>query len=291
MSAVEDMNTEFVYYVNGEFVPAAAAALALNDLGIVRGYGVFDVLRTYGPAPFALRQHLERLQRSAAAIELPLPWSLAELTELVHATLARNGHPRDVAVRLVLAGGGSANFLTPEERPSLAIILAPVRPYPPELYATGARLITVDYARFMPDVKSLNYITGILGQKRASAAGAVEALYCTPAGEVTECTTSNFFVFRGDRLYTPVQEVLPGVTREVVLEIASDMFEVVMGPLRYDELGQFDEAFITSTTKEVMPIVGVDDIVIGAGRPGLRTLRLWEAFRQYAAAETAQVVA
>ena len=70
------MNTDFVYYVNGEFVPAATASLALNDLGIVRGYGVFDVLRTYGPVPFALRQHLERLQRSAAALELPLPWSL-----------------------------------------------------------------------------------------------------------------------------------------------------------------------------------------------------------------------
>ena len=275
------MNTDFVYYVNGEFVPAATASLALNDLGIVRGYGVFDVLRTYGPVPFALRQHLERLQRSAAALELPLPWSLPQLAEIVHATLARNGHPHDVSVRLVLTGGASANFLTPEDKPSLAVILAPVRPYPPELYATGGRLITVDYARFMPDVKSLNYITGILGQKRARAAGAVEALYRTPAGEITECTTSNFFVFRGDQLITPVAEVLPGVTRDVVLEIAGDMFDVVLAPLRYAELGEFDEAFITSTTKEVMPIVKVDDIVIGAGRPGLRTQRLLAAFHHY----------
>jgi branched-chain amino acid aminotransferase len=280
------MNTDFVYYVNGEFVPAATASIALNDLGIVRGYGVFDVLRTYGPVPFALRQHLERLQRSAAALELPLPWPLAQLAEIVHTTLARNGHPHDVTVRLVLTGGASANFLTPEDKPSLAVILAPVRPYPPEIYAAGGRLITVDYARFMPEVKSLNYITGILGQKRARAAGAVEALYRTPAGEVTECTTSNFFAFRGDQLLTPVAEVLPGVTRDVVLEIASDMFDVVLTPLRYAELGEFDEAFITSTTKEVMPIVGVDDIVIGAGRPGLRTQRLLEAFRHYVTTET-----
>ena len=173
------------------------------------------------------------------------------------------------------------DFLTPEDKPSLAVILAPVRPSPPEIYATGGRLITVDYARFMPDVKSLNYITGILGQKRARIAGAVEALYRTPAGEITECTTSNFFVFRGDQLITPVAEVLPGVTRDVVLEIASDMFDVVLAPLRYAELGEFDEAFITSTTKEVMPIVKVDDIVIGAGRPGLRTQRLLAAFHHY----------
>ncbi len=285
------MNTDFVYYVNGEFVPAATAAFALNDLGIVRGYGVFDVLRTYGPVPFALRQHLERLQRSAAALELPLPWSLAQLEEIVHATLARNGHPHDVSVRLVLTGGVSSNFLMPEDNPSLAVILAPVRPYPPEIYAAGGHLISIDYARFMPDVKSLNYITGVLGQKRARAAGAVEALYRTPAGEVTECTTSNFFVFRGDQLITPVAEVLQGVTRDVVLEIASDMFDVVLAPLRYDELGKFDEAFITSTTKEVMPVVKVDDTVIGAGRPGARTQRLQAAFRQYVTAETAQVVA
>jgi branched-chain amino acid aminotransferase len=119
----------------------------------------------------------------------------------------------------------------------------------------------------------------------------VEALYRTPAGDVTECTTSNFFVFRGDQLITPVNEVLPGVTRDVVLEIAGDMFEVVMGPLRYAELGKYDEAFITSTTKEVMPIVAVDDMIIGAGRPGARTQRLREAFKQYVAAETTQVIA
>jgi branched-chain amino acid aminotransferase len=221
----------------------------------------------------------------------PLPWSLAELEEIVYATLARNGHPHDVTVRLVLTGGVSANFLLPEETPSLAVILAPVRPYAAEIYATGGRLITVDYARFMPDVKSLNYITGVLGQKRARAAGAVEALYRTPTGEVTECTTSNFFVFRGDQLITPVHEVLAGVTRNVALEIAGDMFEVVMGPLRYAELGEYDEAFITSTTKEIMPIVGVDDMVIGAGRPGPRTQRLAAAFKQYVAAETAKIVA
>ena len=283
--------SDFVYYVNGEFLPAGAAGLALADLGVVRGYGVFDVLRTYGAAPFGLRQHLERLEQSAARIELALPWSLAQLEEIVHATLARNDHPHDVTVRLIVTGGVSSNFLMPEDNPSLAVILAPVRPYPPELYGAGGRLITVDFARFMPDVKSINYITGVLGQKRARAAGAVEALYRTPAGMVTECTTSNFFVLRGDQLITPEAEVLQGVTRNIVLDIASDLFEVVMTPIRYDELGGCDEAFITSTTKEIMPIVQVDDIQIGNGRPGLRTQRLHAAFRHYVMAATAPTVA
>ena len=107
--------SEFVYYVNGIFTPASQAAVALNDLGLVRGYGVFDVLRTYGRAPFCLREHLERLQRSAAQIDLPLPWSLAELTAIVHATLARN-EAVDVTVRIVVTGGASPGFLLPARR-------------------------------------------------------------------------------------------------------------------------------------------------------------------------------
>lgn len=283
------MTTQYLYYINGEFVPAHAAALGLNDLGIVRGYGVFDVLRTYGPAPFALQQHLQRLQRSAAALDLAMPWSLADMEEIVQATLARNDHPHDVTVRLVLTGGPSANFLIPEDNPSLAVILAPVRPYPDEIYATGARLITVDYPRFMPEVKSLNYINGVMGQRQARAAGAVEALYRAADGTVSECTTSNLFVFHGDQLITPGADILHGVTRAVTMEIASDMFDVITAPVHYAELGAGDEAFITSTTKEIMPVVGVDAITIGAGRPGPRTARLREAFRQYVRSATAQI--
>ena len=172
--------TEFVYYVNGTFTPASQAAVALNDLGLVRGYGVFDVLRTYGRTPFCLREHLERLQRSAAQIDLPLPWSLAELTEIVHGTLARNAageEVRDVTVRIVVTGGASPGFLLPSGEPTLLVMLAPVKPYAAQDYTAGRALITVDLPRFMPTVKSLNYISAIRGQQRAQAQGAVEALY------------------------------------------------------------------------------------------------------------------
>jgi branched-chain amino acid aminotransferase len=273
--------SDYIYYVNGEFIPASAAQIGLNDLGFVRGYGVFDVLRTYGATPFGLRAHLERLQRSAAQIDLPLPWSLVELESIVGETLARND-ATDVSIRIVLTGGPSANFITPGDRPGLLVMLAAVKPYPPTRYAEGATLITVDLERFMPTVKSLNYITAIMGQRRAAAAGAIEALYCTPAGELSECTTSNFFLFQGDRLITPEAAVLPGVTRAVVLELADDLFEVVRRPIMYEELRTADECFITSTTKEVMPIVRVDDVTIGAGRPGPRTLRLLQLFRELA---------
>ena len=272
--------TDFIYYINGEYVPASQAAIGLNDLGLVRGYGVFDFTRTYGRVPFRLGEHIQRLEYSAAQIDLPLPWSAEEIDAIVQATLARNDVD-DVGVRIVVTGGPSANFTTPEDHPSLLVLISAIKPYPEHDFTQGASLITVDFDRFMPSVKSLNYITAIMAQKRARQAGAVEALYRTPAGHVTECTTCNFFIVRGDQLITPEADVLAGVTRSATLELADDLFEVVRRSIRYDELATADEAFITSTTKEIMPIVRIDDIVIGNGLPGPGTRRLRQLFREY----------
>lgn len=280
--------SNYTYYVNGEFVRADQAGVSFHDLGFVRGYGVFDFLRTYGRAPFRLRPHLERLQRSAAAIDLPCPWSLDELERIVNETLDRNPDAMDVSIRLVVTGGFSAGFLMPGDAPSLYVLIAPMNASDPRLFAEGASLITVDYARFLPSVKSLNYITAIRALKRARAAGAVEALYRTPAGNLTECTTSNFFVFHNGRLITANADVLDGVTRAAALDAAEDMYEVDYRPIAYAELASVDEAFITSTTKEILPIVRVDDIVIGSGRPGKHTQRLMDALHALVQSETAE---
>ncbi|GIK73921.1 MAG: branched chain amino acid aminotransferase [Chloroflexota bacterium] len=269
---------DYLYYVNGNFAPASQASLRLDDLGLVRGYGVFEVLRTYGVRPFGLRAHLERMQRSAAQIELDLPWSLAEIEAIVEETLARND-PTDVTIRIIATGGASSSFLMPEGRPSLLVMLAAVKPYPEEMYRRGATLITYDCPRFMPTVKSLNYITAIIGQRRAKAAGAIEALHCDAQGVISECTTSNFFIVRGDQLITPSVDVLPGVTRAAVLELAGDLFEIHERSIHRSELALAEEAFITSTTKEIMPIVRIDDQVIGDGAVGVHTQRLLHLFR------------
>lgn len=273
---------DYIYYVDGKFVPASRAMVAVGDLGLVRGYGVFDVLRTYGRLPFALRPHLERLQRSAQQINLALPGSVADLEQLVYATLAQNATiepERDVTIRLIVTGGQSSGFILPDAPPTLVILIAPAREFPASHYSSGASLITVDIPRFMPAVKSINYISAILGQQKARAAGAVEALYCTADGVISECTTANFFVVAGDRLITPDQDILAGITRSITLELAADVLDVELRPVHRTELGQIDEAFITSTTKELMPIVRIDDIVIGDGRPGRITQRLTDLFR------------
>src|SRR3954470_781897 len=121
-------------YVNGDFVPAKKAALPLNDLGIVRGYGVFDLLRTYGTTPFRLRDHIKRLQSSAKQIELELPWSTEELEDVVLQTYKRN-EIADASIRIIVTGGPSDNFMTPQGEPSLVVMVNPIAPYPARDYA------------------------------------------------------------------------------------------------------------------------------------------------------------
>jgi branched-chain amino acid aminotransferase len=275
---------DFVYCVNGHFTPASEAGVPVGDLGLVRGYGVFDVLRTYDRVPFALDRHLARLQRSAEQIDLPLPVPLDKLEQLVRECLARNAgvEPNaDVTVRIIVTGGVSPSFMLPDGEPSFMILVTPVRAVAAHHYSEGASLITADIPRFMPSVKSINYISAILGQKQARKAGAVEALYCTHEGIISECTTSNFFVVRDGKLITPDQDVLGGITRSIALELASDLGEVFLRPILRQELGEIDEAFITSTTKEIMPVVRIDDVRIGSGRPGPYTQRLAELFQSY----------
>ena len=270
-----------IFYVNGEFVPAEHASLPLNDLGIVRGYGVFDLWRTYDGVPFHQAEHLERFASSAAQIDLTLPWSAAELDGLINETVARNGL-NNAAIRLIATGGVSSDYMTPQGNPSLVIMVTPVPVYPETQYSEGCKATTVEMIRERPTVKSLNYAGAIMAVEQAKKEGAIEALYRTADNHITEGTRANLFLFKGDQLITPSAEVLPGITRMAVLKLAADRFDVVERAIHVDELAAADEVFITSSTKEVLPIVQIDDLIIGDGKPGANTLQLLNMFREYA---------
>jgi branched-chain amino acid aminotransferase len=271
-----------LYYVNGEFVPADQARLPVNDLSIVRGYGVFDYTRSYGGKPFKLYEHLLRLQRSAAAIDLKLPWSIEELTAIVQETFDRNGYP-DAGIRIVVTGGPSSDFMTPQGNPSLLVMITPITVSPAATQAVGVKITTVQMDRVLPTVKSINYLGAVMAVEAAKAQGAVEAIYRTRDGQLTEGTRANLFVFKGNQLITAQTDVLAGITRAVVLEIASDDFEVIQGPVYYNDIlnDTVDEVFITSSTKEVIPVIQVDDKIIGNGKPGPKTQKLVALFRSY----------
>ena len=280
------MTGGMVYYLNGEYMRAEDASLPLGDLAIVRGFGVFDFLRTYGHEPFMLREHVQRLLRSAAQIGLDMPWSLDEIEAIVSETNDRNGLS-DVTIRIVATGGVSSNYMLPQDNTSLAVMVHTLKPYAPEIYTEGAYVTTTDIARLLPTVKSLNYLGAIIAVREADKAGAVEAVYRTPDGRVTEGTRSNLFLLRGGKVVTPAREILLGITRQAVLETIAGAYEVTEADITYEELLGADELFLTSTTKEVMPISRVDGTPIGNGRAGECTLDIAERFRALVAQRTA----
>jgi branched-chain amino acid aminotransferase len=269
-----------IYYIDGQFVRADHAHLPANDLAVLRGYGVFDFMRTYGGKPFHLDEHLERLRRSAALIDLDIPWTHEQLKAVVLDTLSRNTYPES-NVRIVITGGPTDDFLTPKDQPRLLVLVTPAVRSPEHHYTDGAKLITFETERYLPGAKTINYIPAIRAIKRARAAGAVEAIYVDKAGRALEGTTTNLFAFINHRLVTPGDGILWGITRGTVLELAKDHFPIEMRDLPLKELLQADEVFITSSNKQIMPIVQIDEHTIGSGKPGENTRRLMALFAQF----------
>lgn len=274
-----------IFYVNGAYVPDSEAKISVRDLSVLRGYGAFDYLRTYGAQPFRLDKNLARLRRSCEILELEYPWSDEELSEIVLETLKRNielGDSEEYSIRLVVTGGVSSSNITPDSEPTLIVLVQPFTPMFTEYYENGAKIISVDLSRIYPDAKSTLYTPAILGQRRAKEQGAIEALYKDGEGNILEATTSNLFVMFGNTLVTPptADNILPGITRMTTLEIAEEYFTVEVRPLAYEELLSADEVFITSANKEVMPIVQVDDTIIADGKVGEGTQQLRALFRE-----------
>jgi branched-chain amino acid aminotransferase len=270
-----------IYYVNGQFVEENQAKISVNDLSVLRGFGVFDFLRTYNGFPFHLDEHLNRLERSARLIGLELPHPTAKIKEIVRETLGRNKH-KESNIRLVVTGGLSTDGITPGLSPQLLIMVSSVKEMPVEWYSDGAKVITSHVERFMPGAKSINYIPAILCQREARMQQAIEAVYVDRNGYMLEGTTSNFFAFIGDTLVTPpCNRVLPGITRQVVLGLAEKEYTMIERELHKDEVRLIDEAFITSSVREIVPIVAIDSIKLGTGKPGPRTQKILELFRDY----------
>ncbi len=272
-----------IYYNDGHFVPADKAVISVSDLALLRGYGVFDFLRTYNGRPFYLDAHIQRLETSAALIDLELPWSREDLCAIVNDTLAQNSHPES-NVRILVTGGESLDGLMPIGKSRLIVMVSKLIPPPAAWYERGVKLSTSHIPRLFPGAKSTNYIAGIRALAAARKAGAVESLYVGRNSQMLECVTSNFFGFIGGKLVTPSSDILPGITREVVLGLSREVFDVHIRDMHLQELDTLDEAFITSSTKEVLPVVQVDDKRIGNGLPGPGTRRLMALFKQMAAA-------
>lgn len=270
-----------IYYIDGTFVNEEDAVLPVSDLLILRGYGVFDFMRTYGGRPFHLDAHIKRLQNSAALVELSCPWSYQKLHDIVMEVISRNDYP-EANVRLLITGGDSGDSITPGENPRLLVMATPVKEFPASWYEQGVNIITTDVTRYIPGAKSIDYIRAILALNNAGRQGAVESVYVDDNGVVLEGTTSNIFAVLDGRLVTPLEDILPGVTRDVVLDVVAKEFSPELRSVSREELYGAEEVFLTSSNKEVLPVRQVDDRVIGQGVPGAMTTRIMQLFRDYA---------
>ena len=282
--------------VNGRITGEQDAVISIFDHGFLYGEGVYETLRTYNGRPFLYDRHLRRLRRSAAMIVLEVPFTDAELAEQIRATTAaaRLG-PAEAYIRVLLTRGIGELTYDPKAtpRPSVVIIVKPNVDPPPEAYEKGVKvclspIMRNDPRSLNPMIKSNNLLNNALAMQDALRRGGTEAIMRNHRGELTECTQSNLFVVAGGAALTPPLDagLLPGITREFVFEVGSDAGVPVREQVLHDEeLFAADECFLTSTTKEVVPIVQVDDRRIGEGLPGPITKRLLEAFRRRAWAD------
>lgn len=267
-------------YINGNIMPTEAGTVNITTLGLQRGYGVFDFGRTANGKLFHFDENLARLRRSAAELHLQPPLSDAEITKIANDLIARS-ELQNPGVRLFLTGG-DAKDASPFDHPNLIIIAEELSAFPEELYRNGARIITEKYQREFPHIKSINYLNAIRLEPLKKARNAFDILYYTDRG-VTECPRNNFFVFFGDTLVTPADNVLLGVTRKIVLDLAKEHFDVEERTLHFEELRHIDEAFVTSTSKGVLPVVEIDDRKVGRGTVGERTHTMMQILAEYMA--------
>jgi len=268
------------HYLNGAWVSKEDTKISVFDLTFLRGYGLFEFLRTYSRKPFMLDEHLERFVNGARGLGLPLIKSPEEIKALVYEGIEKNPTFDEVYVKFYLTGGITDDAMTPGE-PSFIMLFLHGKDYPKEFYTEGIKLIEVEYERFLPEFKSLNYMAAVFYHKKAKEQGAQEVLFCGRDGNILEGSTINFFAIKNGKVYTASDDVLYGITRKFVLQVAKDNnIEVVLGDINKKDIGSFDEAFITSTTREVCPVVQIGDQKVGNGTVGPVTKRLIQLFTE-----------
>lgn len=277
------------YCINGQLVAAAEARLHVSDLSILRGYGVFDYFAVRQGHPMFFADYAARFMRSARLLELDLPHTAAELEALVYELIAANGQP-DGGIRLLLTGGYSMDGYTPAQ-PNFLLMQYPAPQYPTAHFTEGISLLTHCFQRELPAVKSINYLTGIRMQPALRARGAQDVLYYDAQGYVRESDRSNFFMISAEGvLTTPGEKILEGVTRLQLLRLAASLgMRVDVREIHLDELATAQEAFLTSSTKGVMPVTQIDGKPVSNGRVGAGSQQLGAWFTTHAAAYLAEL--
>ncbi len=275
-----------IVYLNGSLMPRSQARISALDYGFLYGFGLFETMRAYGGQVFLLDRHLSRLARSAEILGLPI--GVSDLEEAVMATIQANQLSETrIRISISIGEGGMAPDPSTCQKPTVLVLAGHYQPYPEQVYQKGFRAVVSSIRRNsqspLSRLKSANYLENILAKEEARKAGVDEALCLNEKGLLAEASMSNVFLVTNGTLRTPGQEsgILPGITREVVLELASQLgINTLEHDIRLDELFHAQEAFLTNSLIEVMPLAEIDGKPVGSGRPGPLTKRLMVAYKK-----------
>jgi branched-chain amino acid aminotransferase len=275
--------------INGHVSSPEEARISVYDRGFLYGDSIFETVRTYGGKPFALAEHLTRLANSGERLFIELPVSLDTITAEVEKGIALAQNPESFA-RIMITRGSGPLGLDPglAQHPNRVVLVEPFVAPSAESYENGIGAITYRTVRSTDatpaaGAKVANYLTSVLAIREARKVDAVEAFIVDGRGNVLEGTTSNVFIVKDGRLITVPAEsgILSGITRAYLLRAAERLaLPVDIRDIREEELATADEIFISSTLREVFPVVRLDRRTVGSGRPGPLTRRIHEEFRK-----------
>lgn len=289
--------TRVTVSLDGRIVPPEEATISVFDHGFLFGDSVYEVVRTHRGIPYTLPEHLARLERSASRIGLEIPIGTLEMAERIVDTIRAADTGGDAYCRIIVTRGAGAIDIDPAtcQRPLVILLVKSLPTYPAACYEQGVGVVVCGIERTSrlatdPGIKSGNYLNSVLAIMEARRRGAFEGLMKNAQGHLTEGTTSNIFFATGGVLRTPSPDcgILLGITRSVVIELAAAAgIEVDEGRFGSEDLRGADEAFITSTTRNVMPVATVDGQPLAGPTPGPITRRLGEALARRLDDETA----
>ncbi len=267
-----------IAYYNDEFLSTQDISIHPTDLGVQRGYSIFDFFKLKNLSNPNIEDYIDRFFNSCRAVRITVKKTRTEIKKIAVDLLLKND-TRDGYLKIIASAGNSANGFNHEHSPSLLFMAMPTKDWDRAYYTKGTRLLTSDYQRDIPHVKTTNYMHAAMQADLLKEAKAIDLLY-HDHGLIREASRCNIFLIKDEALFTPSTHILHGITRKRVLStdigIAHHEQDIPLGMIE-----SADEAFITSTTKGVMPIVQIDDMIIGSGEVGAITNKYIEQINRF----------